>query len=194
MAAPYGNSRSKLDRAIVAYLIYRGIGVNPPVMTAANVFPCKGEAANVYPRVVVTTMKGTPEPGMTGRYRCTVWISVKSTATEVVTNTNPSNAIVKFGQLLASVSDAMMGSDNSNPNPAGSLRGTAEEISIQGRLLATTGSATDQANNADMVDFTCGALYDDGFGISTNDDSDEGGTAWEEVLSYIAAMSNANTD
>jgi len=154
----YSNVRSKLSRAIAAYLISAGCG------TAVDTSASNVTSDSTYPRTTVKSGIATPEVPMSGIYRIRVMISVKGSAANSFDN---ADMRVAFDNRVAAVYDAMMQSSD----------GTANEITTAGRAIRTT------TGNSDMADFTCMSLYDGGFGEG---EASEEGTAWEEILIFDA--------
>jgi hypothetical protein len=188
MPAPFQNLRSKLNRAICAYLLtFEDTG------TAQDISPGNSQSKNVYPLTIVHSTIARPNPPLTGIYQITVHISVKGSATQTNGEPNPEFARVQFDQRLAATYDAMMQSDDNQ-----SLLATAKGISAAGRALAvdaSNGADANQvqfaANNADMVDFTCEAVYDGGFGDGK---PDEEGCSWVEILIFDCLCASINCD
>lgn len=75
MAAPYHCICSKLDRALVLYLISRGAG------TLADTFPAKRSLNAPLPATVAWTNRATPIPN-TGSYTCRATVQVKTSAND----------------------------------------------------------------------------------------------------------------
>lgn len=169
MAAPYNNVRSKLARAIVAYL--QSLGGN--VGLAASISPQNIAADSTYPITVVRVTRLRPDPQFVGNYIGPVHITIKGSA---ATSTR-----LAFDTRVAATADAMMKSEFSNSD----FDYTAGQINLAGRALAISNPATD----ADMVDFTCLNIYDDGFGDAA---PDEEGTAWQEVLVFNIRTCGSN--
>jgi hypothetical protein len=185
MAAPYHNLRSKLNRAITAYLI--SVGAGGPEDTG----PANARTLSKYPRTTIRAGVGKAEPPLTGNYRVTVYISVKGSAVQDPKEPNPEAARIAFDTRLATVFDALMQSDDDQ-----TLRATKSAINAAGRALAVAVDGSDEAiqfaaNNADMVDFTVIGWYDAGFG---DGEPNEEGTSWEEILIFEALACSSNVD
>jgi len=174
MAAPYNNLRSKLNRAVCAYLVTQGVG------TVDNILASNTNAAKSYPLVTVQAVRGMPDPPMTGDYRCSVQVAVKGSNVQVA-NASPQSNRILFDTLCGKTCDALMIGDTSTLMP------TALGITAAGRALF----AGDPANNADMADFTCINWFDDGFGIG---DPDAEGCSWIEVFLFTAICCASNVD
>ena len=184
MAAPYSTLRSKLDRAICAYLISVGAG------SSDDTTPNATQATYAYPTTTVHATTGQPDPPFTGNYRITVHISIKGSASQAVGDPNPQEAWAAFNARVATVQDALM-----SGNGCDSLADTAAAINAAGRALATVVDPTNpasvqfSANNADMVDFTLIQWIDRGFG---DGQADAKGCTWEEILVFEAYCCSAN--
>lgn len=178
MSAPYGNIRSKLSRAMAAYLISL---TNASIGTANDIFPQFSEAQKSYPNTVCRTVQGTPEPPLSGDYICKVQIHVRGSATPPTGTTDLNSIRATFDARVAATHDAFMVTDALGVN----LDATAVAITIAGRALAVS----DPTNNADMVDFTLIMWNDAGFAEGQPDDQ---GTAWEEVFVFEALACGYN--
>lgn len=171
MAASYNNLRSKVNRAICAYLVSQNVGTN------ANILPADSQISKTYPLVTVQGVRGTPAPRNTGDYDIEVHVSVKGSAV-IVPNPGGANPAqqsrITFDTLLQKTNDAlMMTADNQ------SLIYTAQQITTAAQALA----AADAANNGDLANFTCINWFDEGFGMG---DPSEEGCSWIEVLIFRA--------
>jgi hypothetical protein len=175
MAAPFNNLRSKLNRSICAWLISQEAG------DVTNVLPTNTAVIKTYPVTIVQAVRGTPEPPMSGDYRCQVHVMVKGTELAGA-NQSAQQSRINFDIQCARVCDAlMMTADNST------LLYTAQSITAAGRALA----AQDAKNNADMADFTCINWFDEGFGLG---DPSAEGCSWVEVFIFSAVCCASNTD
>lgn len=154
MAAPFGNIRSKLDRAIVAYLQTAGV--------CDLIYP--GQYGGVIPAaddgttplwVVVRSHQGTEEVLLSGVWRFKVECAVHGPANPQPNQVNLAGQRVSFDSIFSAMHDALMTSEDSNQT----LQATADAITDAGRALATTGTDQEKQNNADMVDFTCQYWY-----------------------------------
>lgn len=177
MAAPYSSPRSKIDRAIVAYLISADVG------TAASISPAKYSSIRTLPCIIAHSHEGTPEDEMTGDYRFKVKMCVKSAIKDQPTEAAGTQA-ASSDELFAEMQDALMQSDNDQD-----LRATAVLITASGRALATS----DPTNNGDMADFTCKTWYDKGFDGELAEDGN-GGVFWLEIALFEAVACSANVD
>ena len=116
MAAPFNRIRSKLNRAICAYLIKQGCG------TAYDTFPENWKSAKGYPNTTVRSGVATPSPKLTGNREIPVHISVKGSAMQSRDDA-PNSARLAFENRLATVYDALMQSGDGH-----TLRETAAAI------------------------------------------------------------------
>lgn len=180
MPAPYHNLGSKLDRAIVAYLISAAAG------TAADILPANSRAKKNYPVTVVQSRRGIPNPDLSGNYLVDVRVMVEYSAVQEPNEANAEKNRVAADLRLAKTYDALMQSDNDED-----LRATCGLIEAAGRALVNAGSATDKANNADMADFSINGWYDKGF---ERGEPDQEGCAWVEVLNFQCSCVPSNVD
>jgi len=177
--------RSKLNRAIAAYLVSVGAG-GPDDISTGNDISSRG-----YPNTTVKATLSKSEIPLTGLRRITVHISVKGSAVSAPDEPNPDQPRLDHDARIAATYDALMQSDDGH-----TLRATADAITAAGRALATPTDGTDAAaqlaaNNADMADFTCEGWYDVGEG---DGEPDESGASWEEILIFEALCNASNTD
>jgi hypothetical protein len=181
----YHKTRSKLNRAICAYLV--SVGAGGPEDTV----PANSGGSQGYPNTTVHATLSKPEILLTGIRRITTHVSIKGSAVVAVGEPNADVARKNFDDRVAAVEDALMQSDDGQ-----SLRATAVAITAAGRALATPVDISPEAaqfaaNNADMVDFSCQAWYDGGEG----DGVPEGeGCAYNEILIFEAVCSDRNVD
>jgi len=168
MAYPYSNLRSKLNRAVVAYLISQ-----PNCGTADDITPFNTRLVNslIQPSTTVRARAGKPRVEMSGNYDVALQITVKGTGVQDVGDTSESARLL-FDLRLASIYDAMFQSDDNY-----TLNATAKAITSAGRALA----ASDPVNNGDMDDFTVLAITDGGFGDPNINEQE---CAWEEQLMF----------
>ncbi len=133
MAAPNSNVRSKLDRAIVAYL-------KGKLPKGTNVYPANSSYVKKFPCVVVRAHKGHPDVKFSGNWRFQVQIEVSFPAAVQQGQDNPDLNRISLDALFAETVDALMQSDNDE-----NLQATATEITNAGRGLT----------DSDMGEFTC---------------------------------------
>jgi hypothetical protein len=179
MASPYSNLQSKLERAIVAYLISKQCG------TAADIFPFESVRTRSFPNTTVDTAIAVPDPLGSGNYRIPTLTSVKGSAAVAPGAVNPAAPRMAFDARVALTGDMLAQTDNQED-----LKATAVDITTIGRALAVDASngadpvqVQIAANNADMADFTIHAWFERGFGKTTAKDD---GCAWEIVILHEA--------
>lgn len=186
MAAPYSNLRSKLNRAIAAYLVSVGAG------SIEDVAPANSAGSSKYPNTTVRATMSKADVALTGLRRISVQISIKGSATIGINEPNKDVSRLNFDTRVANTDDALMQTDDGQ-----TLRATAGLIAAAGRALAVVVDPNDPksvlfaANNADMVDFTCQGWYDVGEG---DGEANEEGCSWEEILMFEALCSPSNVD
>lgn len=164
---------SKLERALVAYLIGADCG------TAADVLNSMSSEGRTFPNTTIFPMSGSPEPKFTGDYRIQAWFSIKGSASQAV-DAPARTAELAFRTRVQKTFDALMQTDNEQD-----LSYTAAAITAAGRALAT------DPNDADMADFTVILWEDAGFGQGK---AEAEGHDWERVLIFSAIVASANTD
>lgn len=172
MSAPYHNLRSKLNRALVAYLVSQSAGDAASVVPFASRLPKEFNADGVV--TIVRARMGRPDTKFTGNYSITAHLIIRGSAAQDPSAAEPGDEAARkaFDERIAKTYDAMMQSSDGQ-----TLRWTAYEISDQGRALATSSPA----DNADMADFTVLRVEDGGFG---DPDPNEQDHIWEEVLVF----------
>lgn len=160
--------RSKLDRAIVAYLkTVSGV--------TANIFPSNYSGERSLPLTDVNSSQGPEDPMFTGNHIMSTRIRIECQAANQPGQTNPNRNRAVLDGYVDKTFDAF------HIVAAGDqdYRETARLITVAGRLLASTGTAQEQAGNVDMLDFTCqylqGIIY-------------VGGAPEEESNSFIEIM------
>jgi hypothetical protein len=180
MAAPYSSPRSKLDRAIVAYLIAQGVGDN------TNIFPANSSRDRSLPNLTIHASGGSHEFPLSGTYRFNVRVICKYPAAiqpDAADPTNSETNRLAADALFAAAVDALMQGESGTST----LAVTATAITTAGRDLATT----DPDNHADMADFTCIQWLDTGFDGGV---PEEESSAWAEIATFQAVVTSANTD
>jgi hypothetical protein len=186
MAAPFSTLRSKLNRAVCAYLISQGVG------STEDTVPAYSQGTYAFPNTTVRATLGTPDPPFSGNYRITLHVSIKGSAVQSAQDPNGDLAHIEFDERVAAVQDALM-----MGNGCDSLADTAAAINAAGRALAVAQDPSDPAsvqqaaNNADMVDFTLIQWIDRGFGDGMADAKD---CTWEEILIFEAYCCSRNVD
>lgn len=166
--------RSKLDRAIVAYLQDRGV--------SENIYPANCSIERQTKNVTVWSHNGTPSEQFSGSYSFQVMIEIENSATQQPNEPNPEKQRAELDELTEDTHDALMQTeDNEN------LKATAEAITLAGRELAVTDGTPEgdkrAENNADMAEFTC--QWWEESGLTGGRPNVEGG-AFKEVLMFRA--------
>ena len=174
---PLPNVGGMLDRAVCAYLIANGVG------TWQNTFPSDSLETRVFPNITVLSHSSEQSYTPSGDETFHTSITVKYSAAGTQQSANPYAARVARDALIGQVMYLMSLSDDGATGDY-----TAAQIQAAGQALATSGSAQEQANNADMANFSCLHLYFEG---SSRGNSDEPGVAWVEARNFriIAAPS-----
>jgi hypothetical protein len=179
------STRSKTDRAIVAYLISKGV--------APNIYPANFSGERAYPNVTVWCHDGKPDVQYSGSWEFQVMIEVNGHATVQPDEPNPDAPRVDLDEISQAVEEALMVSDDADQNET--LHTTAELITLAGRALAVS-DGTDAgnqraANNADMVNFTLQFWQETGL---TGGQGQTEGAAFREILNYICRSCGSNVD
>lgn len=176
------NVGSQLDRAIVAWLISQGVGTDP----VCSVLPANSTSDNPYPNITVYATRSQNEPALAGNKTFTVQVRIASQASTAVNDENPENARVILDLLTGQCAYQLLQS-----NDGQSLNLTAMNITAAGRSLAASADPIVAANNADMANFTCQYLFDQG---QTRGKPSEEGAAWIEVLNFSAVANPSAVD
>ena len=165
-----GNCGGMLDRSIAAYLISQGCG------TWANILSSDSLQIKGYPNATILSHQSVQDEVLTGNERWQVTITAKYSAVQSVNAPDKYAARVARDQFVGLITAAMLQSDD-----GATLDATAAMITAAGRALATTGTPQQQADNADLVNFTCLHVH---FLGSTRGIPDEEGCAWVEVRRF----------
>lgn len=188
MPAPYNNVRSKLTRAVAAYLIDMGCGT-PADVTAANYGSFTQD--KTYPNTTITGEMGVEEAFPAGNQRITLRVKIRGSASAQDGDPGAQSPRVNFDARCAATNDALR---MCAPGDFG-LRATAysgtsgnPSITASGRAMAVAQSADPAAiqfaaDNADMADFTCQEWFPKG---SADGEPDGQNFAWEEILVFEA--------
>lgn len=189
--SPLSNIRSKLDRAVVAYLKSQGVS---SYIVPANWSGIVNMDENPI-WIVVRSHQGTPTTSLSSVWDFYVEVGVHGPACPPVDAVNEGQQRVDFDQVFAQMMDALM--TTGQPDGPQDLQATADLITQYGRQLATNGDSTSQANNADMVDFTCQYWYPpvslDG-GNPRVQGAEANTTVWKEFATFKAVCSPFNVD
>lgn len=176
MPAPYNIPGSKLDRAIVAYLI----SLNG-AYTASNTFPANYFGIQNYPCVVVNSRRWTPDPVNAGCNEFQVKIEFHFSSVQKVGDKTQSARLAN-DKFIGNAIDALMLGDDGQTFAA-----TCGLINTAGRALATL----DATYNGDMGDFTLKRWNDDG---GERGAPEEEGAAWVEIFNFKASVASFNVD
>lgn len=143
MGAPFSNLRSKLDRAVAAYLIAQKVG------TGTNVFPANRSGdidLAEGPVIIVRSHSGTPEHPLGGIWRFRVEVSIHGSAAPQPTDTSDQTERLALDQMTAQAGDAL----GQSADDMQSYQATADGITAAAQASAVVANS----NNADLVDFT----------------------------------------
>jgi hypothetical protein len=132
MAAPYHCICSKLDRALVLYLIERGAG------TAADTWPAKRSLDRSPPCTIAYTERADPIPN-TGNYTCRAAVMVKANATDYTAAASDARTAAAFDAFYTIADDSDWDS---------------KKVAAQITAAARAGALADPATYGDLVDFT----------------------------------------
>lgn len=177
--------RSKLNRAICAYLINNGCG------TRDNIVPANSRKAKGLPNILVRSVLSIPDLEQMGNERITVHIEVRGSASQNVDETNDDLARVEFDLLAQTIWDKLRQTDNGF-----NLNATASDIDDAARALAipldgTPAAAIFAANNSDMAAFTINGWFSRGSGDGEPDDES---FSWCETFIFEAICCGSNRD
>lgn len=185
MGAPYSKLRSKLDRALVAYLTAQGV--------ANTVLPARSSSTldvSNGPVVVVRSHSGRPEAApAAGIWRFQVEIAVYGEAAPAPANADPDAQRFSLDDVFGATVDALMQSADLGQ----SLDATTAAVNAAGRALAQSSNATVAADNADMADFTLQFWIPTGLDAG-NPKGDDQETVWKEIATFEAVANCFNVD
>lgn len=182
MPEPISKIRSKLARAVTAFLI----SVGGDCGTKDDIFPANTAGDKEYPNTTVRATTSTPEVTNTGLRRVRLQIEVKGQPSGAPSAANDDQDRKAFDDRVGATQDTLLLSDDGV-----TLQFTARAITAAGRALAASADPKIAAANADMADFTCSDLFEMGEGEAL---PIENGPAWHEVLLFDALCSPSNTD
>lgn len=184
MAAPFSTLRSKLDRAIVAWLIQQGV--------ADSVFPANNSGIIQVadgPVVVVRSHSGFPvtADAVGGPWQFDIEVGVHGSASPQPEDANQSDQQrYELDQVFAATVDALMQSDVADGQ---TLQLTADGITSAGQALASVTPVAPAVNlNLDMVDFACDTWLPptlDG-GNPRVENAPTNTTVWKEIANFKA--------
>lgn len=166
------NNATQVERAVRAWLISEGAG------TAADLFISSDWRARpqseVFSTIVASASRHHPEHCGTEIWQ--VAVTHFFPANVPPDHANPDAYRVALDNRVGLAAAALAQTDNNQ-----TLDYTADGVTTAGRALAAAGTATDQANNADMDEFTC--LQVRYLGATRGKPEDES-CAWVEVRNY----------
>ena len=175
-----GNPGSMLERALANYFVAGGIGVWAITVAGQTLItPADNTAVLPYPNIKILAHTSMHDPQQTGNEVYDVVITAKFSLAGNPNPANPFGARVARDLAIGQVMYAMMLSSGENGNMP--LDQTVANITQYGRAVATQGSVQEQANNADMAEFTCFAVY---FTGSARGIPDGEGNAYAEVRHF----------
>ena len=183
---PVSNVGSQIERAIIAYLktAYAAAGVPEPNFYYTN----DGEARSVIPNGLIDVLASdsaeTPTFSNDEDYNVRIraeWPGANQ-PNQNDTDFNLTQINQLIGVVVAAMSQTTTGQDRQT---------TCTNINECGRALATTGTPQEQADNADMVNFTCLKVMSRGSIRATNQ---EGGLYFHETRRYQIGASPSNVD
>ena len=184
---PLPNVAGQLDRACAAYLIGNGVGVWK--WTKAGdcvIWPADALAIKTYPNITIRSPRSRHTPELTGieEFQEVVFTCKFSLAGSRQSD-NPFAFRVARDLILGKMLACMLQSSDNR-----TLDATARAITTAGRALATSGTDQEQANNADMANFTCLHVYY--LGTLDRGLANEEGCDWGEVRGFrISACPSA---
>jgi hypothetical protein len=159
MPAPYHNLLSKLDRALMAYLIAKGAG------TAADVFPAKRSELKALPCTVLYSEKGTEIANNSGAYSCKTAVMVKTVAVNDIGQVAETARLASETRVAKTFDLFKQNFDAPAADTSGEALAT--DITAAARALAIS----DPTHHADLADFTALDVIDKGIeaGFDDND-------------------------
>ena len=164
---------------MAAYFVASGIGVWK-WQKAGDVIivPSDGLSVKTFPSITIESHTSTHDPQVTMNelFHTDIVCKFGVTASQGPGVVNPYSVRVARDALIGQVMAAMSQSDD-----GATLGATSASITQYGRALATTGTAQEQENNADMAEFTCLATYYEG---SARGKPSEPGCAWIEIRHF----------
>lgn len=142
------------------------------------------------PLADVRSHDGAQVENVNGVYKFWIQIGIEGPAANQPDQVNKGAQSVALDNLAGQIIDALSISFDEGQT----MQATADAITEAGRLLVTTGDAIEQANNADMLAFTCQYWY--AGNLTGGNPRDEGGnvntTNWKELASFTAIACASN--
>jgi len=170
------NLRSKLDRAIIAYLEPIAVAVNVDV----TLYPANSSAERELPLIDVMATQGPEEPPFTGNHLMATKIRLEFPAANQPNQENPNQNRLDLDAMTDAVFDALHQSTGDDYSE------TARLVTAAGRALA----ASDPTNHADMVDFTC--QYVQGVSYLGGDGGNAAASSFVEMMMFQTRCCAAN--
>jgi hypothetical protein len=193
---PFNQLRSKLDRAIVAYLKTCSIYCAVPNVTA-NIYKANWSGdvdASKGPLADVRSHDGVPAltSSQCGVWKFWVQVGIEGPAANQPGQANKGQQSVALDNLTGQMIDALSISTDGTDYQA-----AADAITAAGRALAgiaVPGSNPPVYNDADMLAFTCQYWY--AGNLTGGNPRDQGGAAdttlWKELASFTAICCASN--
>lgn len=176
------NLGTQVERALKAWLVECGAG------TAGDIFISNDSRRHpengVYTTIVAQT--SMPVEETSGNERVQVVIQHFFPASVQPGNSNIESHRLAIDRRVGLQMAALQQSDDTD-----SLAYTWKSVTTYGRLLASTGSAQSQENNADMVNFTCQLVR---YAGSTRGRPEDEEKSWVEVRNYEVRACSSNVD
>ena len=163
MPAPYNNLLSKLDRALMAFVVAGGAG------TFADVFPAKRSQAKGLPDTICYSEKGDEVGTGNATRNCKSSIMVRTSGAE--------DGQAEQTARLASEQRVGKTFDLFKTVVAGQLDTSGEDVATQITAAARALAISDPTNHADLADFTALDVIDKGVAAGFDDDD-----AWVDTL------------
>ncbi len=177
---PLPNNGTQIERALRAWFIAHAAGTKNDLFISND----SRDRPQILTDIFATSSRHDPEN--TGNEIWSVSIQNKFPAAIQPGQNNPEAHRVAIDARVGLQMAALAQTDDNC-----TLNFTAAGISTAGRSLATAGSTRDQANNADMADFTC--LFVRYLGASRGRPDDDS-CSWVEVRNYEITACPYNVD
>jgi hypothetical protein len=177
MGAPYNNLLSKLDRALMAFVVAGGAG------TFSDVFPAKRSQTKGLPNTICYAEKGD-EVGVGNPTRnCKASVMVRTSGAE--DGAAAQTARLASEQRVAKTFDLF----KTQTVVAGQLDTSGEDIATQITDAARALAIADPVNHGDLADFTALDVMDKGVAAGFDDDD-----AWVDTqhLEIVCAPGNVS--
>lgn len=149
------NLLSKLDRALVAYLISQGAG------TLENIFPAKRSLGKTLPITIIWAQKSTEDPPCSGDYMCDTAVMVKTPPLDSAGDADNAKRVSSDALVAAVFDELKRGLDSGSETLAAAITTAARALAV-----------SDPTNHADLADFTALAVLDGGMEQGLNEELD----------------------